>query len=244
VGYVDAHTRRELVGGHLLTGTGSVPARRASGLAFNCTATGLGVEVLVPERLKLSLPLTLDAWFVPTGAADAFSAVFGLTHNNTDSSPFDAVHLSYTNTGTAFRVSYSSGGNPFALNSATGPTTGLLSHLLAVMTATTQDLYLNGVKIASASSAISAPNFGATALLTFGNYTGVSRNSALLGLCGRVWNRALSTMEIGRLYDPATRWDLDWTPSTRVYEFFGASVGGGGGTPLRRPTHFPLMGVC
>lgn len=43
----------------------------------------------------------------------------------------------------------------------------------------------------------------------------------------RVYRRALSASEVWSLYEPSTRWDLYWTPSTRVYEFFGASAGGG-----------------
>lgn len=33
----------------------------------------------------------------------------------------------------------------------------------------------------------------------------------------QVWNRTLSETEVLELYDPATRWQLYWTPSRRVY---------------------------
>ncbi len=35
----------------------------------------------------------------------------------------------------------------------------------------------------------------------------------------RIYNRALSDLEVAMLYDPATRWDLYWQPNRRAYVF-------------------------
>ncbi len=43
-----------------------------------------------------------------------------------------------------------------------------------------------------------------------------------------VWNYAKSDAEIWNLYDPRTRWDLQWQPSNRAYSFMSAAAAAAG----------------
>lgn len=89
------------------------------------------------------------------------------------------------------------------------------------------EMYLDGRSVYSdASGAPSATTSG----LFLSYATG---NSVAADGCGlfdaRVYNRPLSAREIWALYAPATRWELYWVPSSRV--FFSITAGGGGPTP-------------
>jgi hypothetical protein len=103
------------------------------------------------------------------------------------------------------------------------PTAGTLRHLVATMDGSNLRLYLNGVLSAgptSISTAVITPN-----RLSIGRYQyGVSENTNVpLSDC-RIYNRALSAPEVWGMFDPATRWDLLFVPSS--FRRFIAAAGG------------------
>lgn len=61
--------------------------------------------------------------------------------------------------------------------------------------------------------------------------TDIATSAHAYGLDGqvadvRLWRRALSDAELWALYDPATRWDLYWQPSTRAHAWYLPVAGG------------------
>jgi len=91
---------------------------------------------------------------------------------------------------------------------------------------TTLTLFIDGRSVASVGGANNNSNSGVK--IEWGNYADTA--GAGLGAHAtdsRFYRRPLSDTEIWQLYDPATRWDLYWTPSTRTHFFLNAAAGGG-----------------
>lgn len=84
------------------------------------------------------------------------------------------------------------------------------------------EMFLDGRSVYS--DATGAPSTPSAGLYIF-NCHGNALTPVGCGLAdARVWNRRLSAAEIQALYDPATRWDLYWTPSSRTFFDIGAAA--------------------
>jgi hypothetical protein len=95
--------------------------------------------------------------------------------------------------------------------------------LLMTVSATTQTFYINGVSQGS----IAPANTVASRVLSIGNDDGNDgRNRQWSGWISDVsiWLRELTATEAWQLYDPATRWNRYWVPSTRTYSFVTAAA--------------------
>lgn len=196
------------------------------GMGFNTAGAGLSSGT-APSSLRIQLPLTLDCWVVTQGAPTANAGLFGLIYNTAGGSPFAAYQISYDGSSNiCFNTNVSGVFTQKGTSSAL--TVGQLSHVLVTVDAAgASAIYKNGVLL-STSTGLGTINYSVTSFLSIGNYTGVSRNSNISGLAGRIWTRNMSAAEVWRLWDPATRWDLYQVPSTRV--FF--DIGSGGPTPV------------
>jgi len=75
--------------------------------------------------------------------------------------------------------------------------------------------YQNGTAISSGARA----NSTAAGALTIGTDLGNTRwwNGGIADV--RIYNRVLSPSEYMKLYDPRTRWDIYWVPSSKLYSF-------------------------
>lgn len=114
-------------------------------------------------------------------------------------------------------------------------------HLTVVFDANAATLtyYLNGKSDGSGGT---SSRTAASKVITVGSDNGFnSRLRQWNGWIGGLvmWGRVITPEEAWALYDPQTRWDLYWTPSTKVYAFLGASGGGGGGAIK----HLTLLGI-
>lgn len=213
----------DVLRGLVLTGTRVRQGNTLGGQSFKFNATGEGAEITTPSYLQLPFPLTVAAWVIATATAGASASIFGVTHNNTDSAPFLSYHLGFD--GSSNIVLDGNNGGTYATIGG-GPLTSFVPALVAgVFGPAAQGalLFKNGLQVANTSS-FANPTYGASSLLHAGNYTGVSRNSNILFLDGRIWSRAFTAAEMWELYEPSTRWDLYWRPSMRTIFDMGAPI--------------------
>jgi hypothetical protein len=199
---------------------------------------------------------------VPTSSASDYATVSGPTFlAAVDTSPFSlmlwawfpsfppggqffsigngsaGINLNYTG-GTMAWLRASNGVD--VVRQATSYTDFAWRHIVATWDGTTARIYHNGLADGSATSPTVDSGAGTrVGLLTNANAGFPQGPSGGAYVCdARLWNRALPPGEVWALYDPQTRWDLYWQPSTRIV--FDISGGGGGTTA---PSRFMLLGV-
>jgi hypothetical protein len=97
-------------------------------------------------------------------------------------------------------------------------------HVVVTYDGTTVSFYLNG-QLLSTSNNSSSPGT-ATPFLFASSASGAGESGATNAFADIRWyNRVLSAADVAALYAPATRWDLYWRPSSRV--FFDVAAAGG-----------------
>jgi hypothetical protein len=159
-----------------------------------CGITSAFATGTIPASLQLPFPLWL-AWSGRVLATQtANCGVFGLLFNSAGTSPFDVLDL-FINSSNKYAIAWNSNGTPQSLVSATAPTIGADVVLFAVATPTSQEIWLNGTQIASASGALSAPHYSATSQVTFGPGGGTSADEGTLNYWG-AWGTANPTTSI------------------------------------------------
>lgn len=201
------------------------------------TTTGGGAQVQCPTALRLAVPITIDAWFTWVGTPGLFSGIFGVDYDTTGSSPYTCYILALDGASPQhYALDWNDGASITQAISSTTITSNVPQHLLGTINAGDQRLYLNGVQIASAGSSAGIA-YGSSAPLHMANNTSGTIASNMVFLGGHIWNRAFSAIDAWRMYDPATRWDLCWVPSTKVY--FNAPA-----TSTGHQQFLPLLGVA
>ncbi len=126
----------------------------------------------------------------------------------------------WSNTTNTYRYvrNWSGGAVNFDLTTPPGLNVWSLVVIVADMTSTSGGVtwYIDGLPAAAVPPALSGTVNVSTTTFTYGNITTGTRDwNGFLGPCV-IWNRLLTAGEAWTLYDPATRWDLYWTPSPRV----------------------------
>lgn len=175
-------------------------ATRERGL--RCDAADEGAEITTPTHLQLQPPLTVAARVKILGTPTNNASIFGVTHNNTDSSPFESYQLAIEATG-KFVLNFNNGVILQQASSSVAPVVGEEVTLVGVVVGGATKLYRNGVEIASNAAAIGSLAYGASTLLCAGDYTGISRTTNMRILWGGIWSRALTQDETRRLHlDP------------------------------------------
>jgi hypothetical protein len=135
---------------------------------------GAGANLMVPNPLKLGLPITYGCWVRAFGAPDANASYFGETYDNANSNPY-TIYGFYNNAGVV-GVGLNFSGT--ALGWSSGYTlTSAWTRLVAVHTVTGIAFYVNGEPFASDSITLTNPTSSSTSVIAIGNETGVSRNS-------------------------------------------------------------------
>jgi hypothetical protein len=196
-----------------------------------CSATSDGAEVATPARLQLALPITIACTVRSIGTPIASASIFGIAHNNANSTPFLSACIGL-NGGSQIQYQCNSAGTFAGVASArtlasfTSP-----ARIVCVHTAASVLIYINGVLDTSSVSARSNPTYGATSLLSIGNFTGISRNTNAAIWGGRIHNFAVDANWVRRDYqDSLTPWQDDrlrWF-STRSYSLPGGTTDGVG----------------
>lgn len=170
-----------------------------SELGLHATALNLGAEVTAPARLQVGVPHTIAAYITFRGTPDVNGFIFGITANNTDTNPFQSTGLSIDASVQIQHVGNNAGTfTTFTSGVTAASLLNVPSVIVATITASARHLWVNGV-LKGNTTGISAPTYGATALLAAGDYTGVARNSAVVVHAGYIWNRELTGDEIMRL---------------------------------------------
>lgn len=216
----------DVVGGVAMAPQSS--AKRASaptGLGGECVGTQVGFSVTTPTSLRLGLPLTLACLCMFKGTPSSDSKVFGISFNNTAGSPFTSAEIGTGGGGSNIAINSNSSNAFYQVISSTGAASlvGLQSALVAVITSGRQELWLNGVSIASSTTARSNPTYGASSTMDAGFYPAVSRNNNIVVQCGGIWNRALSDSEV-KLFSSDPFGIVEPVIRRRTYSIFGSSA--------------------
>lgn len=215
---------RDVVGGLQLVGTRNAQGVNAGGMGMRFSATDEGAEATTPAYLKLAPPISIDVWCIHVGTPDVNGGIFGVRYDNAAGSPFTCYTIDIDGSGNY--VMFGNDAGAFrSLNTTTAPVVGALTHICGAISADNIQIYVNGRLAIGDNASGWTPTYGATSLLSVGDYSGISRNSNVVILDGRIWNRKISAEQAWLLYAPETRWDLYAVPSSRVFfDFTGATA--------------------
>lgn len=167
-----------------------------SELGLHATATDLGAEATAPSWVQVGVPHTIAVFFTYRATPDVNGYLFGVVHNNADGNPWQSTGFSADGSVNVQWVG-NNGGSFTGLSSGVSAASLVNKPTVAVATITgsARKIYLDGVEKGS-TTGISAPTYGASALLAAGDYTGVSRNTAAVIHAGYIWDRELTVSEI------------------------------------------------
>lgn len=194
-------------------------AGSVGGPGYLTNAASEGMDALTPAHLKLTLPLTIAAWFFTVGTPDANAGMFAVVPNNTDTTPFISYGIYYT--GSAWAFYGNSAGSTITRVTSINHTLRQPTLIVATITSAATAVYVNGV-LAHSGAGVSNPTYAATSRISIGNYTGVTRNSNQVFIDGKIWNRDLTAFEVKSLYDDP--WGDYLIPRRTSYGFASAQT--------------------
>jgi hypothetical protein len=188
---------------------------------------GDGTDNLLTRTTPIytSVPLTISTWYTPFVSTGTHNAVTqgevastgALLTVGTVTGPLGQYAIRTIGGGAVSAISAGTSIKPGQLNLITGVSTSLSNHLL----------YANGVQVGSDATAVDA-----TPAAWANIVVGALRRDVDANFCNgavqqwAIWNRALTAAEVWNLYDPATRWDLYWTPGRKIHFDLAASATG------------------
>lgn len=224
--------RRQLVGEMSVTtptfgGSGAAKFRPVSlgGLAFDPSVasgafdTGDQIQNLCPSSSG-----TIAVWIFPLRAFNNGADEFILSQNGGTT---NGLELRRYGPFTQWFGGFYNGSDMRAQPTATAA--NWLQNMWQLITLTwvtgaTAILYNNGLDLGNHSVTLTAGSptgnlaiAGSAPADTTTNFSGYIAHTA-------IWNRALNPAQVWQLYDPATRWDLYWTPSSRVFFNLGGAA--------------------
>ena len=153
---------------------------------------GMGFRELTPAALRFSTwPVTIMWVGVQLSAPDTNATYMMVNHNSdANTAPYNSYGLYFN--GTFPTIAYNSAGTFASLASTVGITNNTLAVVSARITATSQQITVNGVVGATASSAISGPTYSSTSRVEIASTEGTPSRSTnartLMGVILRgVW---------------------------------------------------------
>lgn len=167
--------------------TSAVRATGEYGPAGNCVGNQVGFSVQTPEHLRLRWPMTLACSVRYVGTPDGHSVPFGITHNTSNSSPWQSFSIDFF--GGVFRIIGNSGGNSFNDSSSIAPAVGVVYNLVASVTPAARRFWIDGVLRSHVVGSTSNPTYGATSEVSAGFSGGGFRNANIRFHGGGIWNR-------------------------------------------------------
>ncbi len=202
------------------------------GPAMNATALGSGCRVAAPAGVQGLLPVTLMCVFYQQAAPTAFGSYLSVTADSTDLAPFIQYSISVEAT-PLLQLEYNTAGSRVAVVSTVVPANGAVHVAIFTLANGAQNLYLDGVLVASATAAASAATHVNTPVLGIGiktSDTDATRDSGAYILDARIYNAALTTAQVSAF---TQQWDdLYAQPFVRR-----------GGPQRSRTPYYPLLGV-
>lgn len=168
--------------------TSAVRATGEYGPAGNCVGNQVGFSVQTPEHLRLRWPMTLACSVRYVGTPDADTIPFGISFNNSNSSPWVSFAIGFNAAGN-FHIVGNSGGTQFVNALSIGPTVGVVHNLVASVTPAARRVWVDGVLRSHVVGSTSNPTYGATSQVSAGWYGAVSKNSNIRFHGGGIWNR-------------------------------------------------------
>lgn len=224
-GLVSAHIPQasssvDLVGKELLSIEGGA---RVDHEGVVIDTTDASVSAPLPNRLRLSFPITIVAKVRFDGTPVINSGIFGACHNPDGDPPYLPWQL-FVNAEGRMTIAWNDNGSFGSLTNTLIPTAGE-TYFLAGRLGVTPDgkrLDVNDIPYQETGGLIGVPTYGASPKYGFGElFTSVTLSRAINGkvFFGYVFNRDLSDSEIAALYrDP---YCFIQAPSTRQYFLMG-----------------------
>lgn len=167
------------------------------GVALNVSAAR--IEATVPADMKVTKAVTVMAAYQKYADSSATTYLYGASYNNTASAPVVAWAL-FDQASTASRLDFNDGTTQIQMPAATG--TNTIGDHIAVGTIVTgtQELYVDGTRVATGTTTFTSIAYTATSLIGSGAVTGLSARTPNFVLhIGAAWNRVLSAAEIQML---------------------------------------------
>ena len=196
---------QDKVGGLVVPYVAGTGLNRLGGqLGLNAaTANDLGAHTLAGTRVQNLLPASImcvfwqDSGSAPGGTVQPHGTWFGISHNNTDSSPYWNYVLKASGGGDQISFEWNNAGVHTTMSATSGlPSAKQLHVLIATIATGAQVIYLDGASIASAANAVASISSGATSSVCLGMQPGTTGRSpgSYLVDC-RVYDRAISADE-------------------------------------------------
>lgn len=202
---VQRHTTPWLVGTSLV--------QTPYGAAWKCDANLLGGFAPAPAALQGLLPVTLMfvCWQQAAPVTDA--AYFGVTFAATDLTPFHQYKVVALSTSTV-GLAWNNAGSQVVGTAVTFPAVGALHVCIGVIANGRQQLYLDGVSVASQANAIASVS-SSNGNIGIGQQTSdiTTRHAGAYFLDCRIYNRAITDDEARSYTDQWT--DLYYQPGLR-----------------------------
>jgi len=195
--------------GHKITGTGTVVATER-GEALRCDANDEGWSAVLPESLKFGGAISLGVVADLKAAPAAHSNIFGITLNDSDSSPYNRIQFKYDGINWVAGGENDAGAYEVVSTGAYPANTSIIStvsygSLLSVM--------INGVLTDNSVAVAPTPNYGTNPEVALGDSAGTSRHPNADIQLGVVFRGELTTAQHRafaenpwQIFKPKTTW--------------------------------------
>lgn len=205
------------------------------GPAISMTTAGKGCEAIAGAHLKLSLPITWAFDLYLVGTPEYTAGLFGVTHNNTDTSPWMSFGVFWQS---GPRIIRNFGGvHENALGAATH-SIGERAHYVCGLTRNGHiRMWKNSKSVYASSTDAAGPTYTSTSLIHFGNYTPINRNSNCIIQHGMILGAEPTSHIASSLYDQWRRGfpdQLNWLPQRPIVSVPASPVVGSRLLNLRR----------
>jgi len=192
-------TVADVAGGNTAAITGATWTPGTYSVGLNLNAASRYASVALPPALQFAAwPATIAVGFRFLTAAGTTPLIFGITYSNfSGDNPYEVIAVGQYSAGTLGGF-YNTGGTFGQVGPAFTFAVGSDYVVSYSIGAANQDLYLNGADVHSTTTALSAPHWGATPLVTIGNANSTTEAGVLVYWAG-AWNRYLNANEHAEL---------------------------------------------
>lgn len=204
-------------------GTAAYKGATLGGLALDTTAGDLNTGEQIQPLFSAAVEISIVWWAFPTTAFNDSAVHFWWGQHGAAAPEFSAQHYLDNNF-------YVGGTDVLEARVAIAATaTNWIQNQWQCYTftvdgvSTSVRLYQNGLEIGNNFPFTTAPSALVSGNFILGNsQAGAGNNFAGSLAHFAIYNRVLTPMEVWQAYDPATRWDLYWVPSSRTFFDVGA----------------------
>lgn len=174
------------------------------------SANDVGARLVTPAYLKGLNPVTLTWTGMSVAAASTNSEIFGVSDNNTDTSPYVTYGIGFDGS-SKLRGEFTTSFNTFfEVTSGIALTKFSLTQVVFTLTGNDQRVYLNGIQVAiNTATGFTGGIAGASSQYCVGiNASNLARSPGIVTYDARVYNRLFSVSDIATMWDNGNPWGL------------------------------------